>query len=213
MIPSIFHYIKELQDEPDEIFFSSISEATNGIFNGIVDLYPDKYYYARCIIRYIAYAYSKDSNVLVHGSASLPQKLRIANAVGIPEIEQNKVVKLQHEVIRDAVLQYLELQTDRDFRHYKLKMDLYDQMMELQASIPRKDDGSTDFKSILDASRYMDSLKEDIERYETNYHADYKFKEDNEEEIRQIEKEAQKPQLTLRPEDNPVLSKNTNSFK
>jgi hypothetical protein len=204
---SIYTLAIEQQSNTPEQLFMAISEVTEGIFDKLIDHSKYNDSEKKSILLYIIFAYSKDSSYLIYGRGSETQKLKIAEVVQLPDYAVKDVCGLKDDTICDTVMSYLEYQAERDFQHYMMKRKLYDDMLGMTTRTMTKEDGKVDFKAIVDAAKYMDDLLENIKAFEKQQRQEWKFKDDNEAEIKSVQDSFKKPVSSLSIENNPELAK------
>lgn len=185
MIVSLYHAIRTFQDLPTDILFERMEELKPGLFDPLLTLGEAE---AKWALLFIAHAYSKESDLVVMGERDGNAKLRIAKYVDMPDYMHGDVVMLQHPVVLDVVLNYLEYQSDRKWQHLQQNRMLYETMNASILKLPKKEDGAVDFKTVIEASKLRDALLKSIEAQEKEYTEQYGFVVEGRDEIKKIKK-------------------------
>lgn len=200
MEASLYHAIRTFQDEDDGVsIFERLEELAPGLFSPLEEALGATD--GRIVLLYIAHTYSKESKLLVLGQRFIEQKKKIAKLIDMPDRLYGIAVQLNSPVVNDVVLSYLEYQKDRDFRHYMRDQEMYEALCDAGSKSLRKEDGSPDFKGMVEVQKLRDDLLTRLKKQESAYKEEYRFVGDNEEELRKLGQENQKGR-NLRVENN-----------
>lgn len=189
MTASIFHAIIEKKDSSAQVLLEVCESLAPGLFTQLIDdvenpLPGDSLKY---IILFIALAYSRESPRVVMGMHPKVGKELIARYLEIPDIYLQYTVNLLHKTVRKVVMEYLDFQADRDFRHLMRKRDMYELMVDQSMTNMVKEDQSLDYKSLLEANKHINELMKDIESYEIKMSDRYAFIFDNISDIKNVD--------------------------
>lgn len=187
MYGSIFEAILENIKLSEEEFMHAINSIAPELFTPIMEEYKNlRPGDIKLIILFIGHAYSKQSSVLVVSDGP-EKKIKIANAIDLPDHLHGDLVLLKDSTLRKIVFNYLVQQQDRKFSHLMRKKMMYDAMCEVQADDIRDSDGKIDFKLTIETSKMLDGMLKEIEDLESVYEKEYKFVELNIEELKKID--------------------------
>lgn len=182
MTTSIFAAVNQHIDLSPELFIQEINSIVPELFTELIDAGFSNSE-TKSIIIYIVYAYSKESKMLVLGQGYEIQKDKIFKMANLPDYRRSDIVLMKNPCIRKTILEYLESQAHRDFRHLIQKYELYEALCASQLSNIRDEDGEVNYKEMMESSKYIDKLLEDIKKMEADYKIEYKFVELNFEEM------------------------------
>lgn len=200
MEASLYHAIRTFQDEEDGVsIFERMEELAPGLFSPLQEALGEED--GRMVLLYIAHTYSKESKLLVLGQRFGEQKKKIARLIDLPDRLYGVAVQLNNPVVNEVVLNYLEYQNDRDYRHYMRDLEMYEALCDSAAKTMKKEDGTPDFKGMSDVYKIREELMKNLKKQEAAYKEEYKFVAENEEEIRKLGQENQKGR-SLRIENN-----------
>lgn len=103
------------------------------IFKPLVEKYGDRPGLLKCLIRYIVWAYSKDSDKITLGTDWKENKKRIYDAAQLPPQEevQEEVIGLKNETVLATIKKWLEFQQDETWNELVMLKDL---RVEMQVS-------------------------------------------------------------------------------
>ena len=85
----------------------------------------------KSIILYIVYAYSEDSPMLIIGGNSKKEKEAICNYLNISEIWRHMLMTLECDIIRKAVVDYVERFAGIEFKTWQFMKIQYDDIMSM----------------------------------------------------------------------------------
>lgn len=137
------------------------------------------------VLFFILHAYSKDSSKDTLGSDWKTVKLTIAKEVGLPKI----FIELNEPCVTKAIINYLEWQDYRVYRHLMILKMQYDEMLEASVSVLKDKDGGVDYPMKYKCGENADKLLERIRYYEEKLRDDNR---DYKERIDEIEKKEQR---------------------
>jgi len=170
---SIYYLITEKykeQKEAEQLFEIlngiTANEYGEGIFCELRDSPEFSEYDKLAIVKYIAYAYSKDSELIVYGAASITQKNGIAAKVGLPDTLHTAVIMLGSPVVRSLIEKYLDFQGERDYKYLESKKHTYESLQKASVNDVKKEDGSTNYKLLVEIQDLMDRLLKEIDLLE-----------------------------------------------
>lgn len=108
-----------------------------------------------------------------------------AREMDLPDALYDPVVFLKNPTIRKVVIEYLDFQGDRVFRHLMRKYDLYEALCDQQIKDIFDDEGQVNSKSMVETSKQIDILLADIRTLEEEMRDEYAFVFDNFKKIRE----------------------------
>jgi hypothetical protein len=177
-----------------------------GLFVPLVPHYPPEE--LKAIIMYAMYAYSEQSDACISGVSMDGQRRSIAAHVQLAESLHKEIIYLQKKEFRIIVLEYLEIQRNRDWTHYQNKLTQYNTLTSASVRDMFSDDGKVNFKLILDMNNMCNELLTDIKKYEGEYKSRYGFVEDANEEIKNIVQEEDRKVSSLSIENSRSIASN-----
>lgn len=133
------------------------------IFESIFQEYPDKSI-AKLVIKYIVYAYSVNSEMVVLGSAWLKNKQRVFEACYLPPEKRyyEDLVHLKCDAVRKAIRNWIEWQDENNWVELCMLNDLRVQMQISATSDIRKSSGEIDFDQKMKNAEYSNKLSQMI---------------------------------------------------
>jgi hypothetical protein len=168
------------------------------IFKDLIEAYGQEPGVLKCVIRFIVWAYSKDSDKVVLGGDWLENKKRIYEAAAIPPTSemQDNILYLKDRVVLSTVKGWLNFQDDDTYKEIKMLKDLRVEM-QISANSPiLKATGEIDYEVKFKCAKYS------IELYQMINDAEQKLLQ-NDPRMKEAFKEvkaAQKVRDTLSPE-------------
>lgn len=199
MLLSFFHTIAPLKDSPQQEILEACENIKPGLFSQLEDAEELPKYQIGNIILYILFAYSKESPKIVMGVSMRSIKEVIATYLDLPDTLYRHTVDMESKVVRRVVMEYLDYQVDRDFRHLMWKKDLYELMVNSQMEDAFNEEGKLDLKAVREINKELDNLLDDIEEYEEKMATKFEFVIDA---VKDINTVASGEIHTLRIEDN-----------
>lgn len=137
------------------------------VFKEILISYPDSDD-VKCIIRYIVWAYSVESDRIIIGRDWLQNKKEIFEAANVKPTQAlyNDLVLLQNSAVISVVNKWLCHQDSDVFQQLSLLKDLRLEMQQASVSKILKATGEVDYKAKYDCSIYAIELKSKIKDLE-----------------------------------------------
>jgi hypothetical protein len=129
------------------------------MFRPLMDAFKEE---ALPVIKYIVYAYSRDSELVLLEGNWANNKEAIAIKVGLPEDGREDVVDLKNETVRECITRYLTMQGDRDFRHLQLTRDLYERLLDQLYETMYNKEGEFDKDKILADRKALADLYDEM---------------------------------------------------
>lgn len=156
------------------------------------------------VLWWVLYCYSLNSGKDIVGSDWQYRKLTIAKELKMPADLMNKVIALEIPGLRKTIINYLEFQDYRVYKHLKILQEQYSQMLSASLQDLKIGEGDNiDYTMKYKCGEYADKLLERIKFYED------KLKDDNrdlKEAITEIEqKERRTLGATLSADANDVI--------
>lgn len=168
------------------------------IFKELIEKYNDQPTLVKCLIRYIVWTYSKDSEKIILGGDWLENKKRIYEAADLPPttILHSDVLHLKCRVILVTIKSWISFQDNDTFTELKMLEDLRVEM-QLSANSPiLKSTGEVDYDAKFKCAKYS------IELYQMIKDAEQKLLQNDprmKESVQEVKK-ATKIRNTIGPE-------------
>lgn len=202
MITSFFHEIAPLKGGNQQTILEACESIKPGLFSQLEDTDDLPRAHIGDIIMYIIFAYSKESPKVVMGVSMRSVKEVIATYLKLPDNLFQYTVEMKHSVVRRVIMEFLDYQLDRDYRHLMWKKDLYELMINAQMEDVMDEEGKLDMKKVREYSKELESLLTDIESYEAKMATRFQFVIDNVNDINEVDS----GQIhTLRIEENKFI--------
>jgi len=141
------------------------------IFKELIIKYNDNRPLLKCFIRYIMYAYSKESNQILIGTDWLKNKKRIFEAAGFEPLKEyeDATVYLQDELVLKTAKRWLDFQNEETLSQILVIKDLIVEM-QLSANSPiKKSSGEIDFDQKFKNACYVKDLRLMLKDYEAEF--------------------------------------------
>lgn len=135
------------------------------IFKDFINLFKDKEI-LRQAIRYVVYAYSKDSKAIVLGDDWLANKKRIFESTLLPDTYFEDLVLLQNRIVVKTIEKWVEFQDNKTYCNLVSLSDLMVEMRLSSNSKIIKSSGETDFDQKFKNAQYVQELQKMIDDLE-----------------------------------------------
>lgn len=129
------------------------------IFKDLIEKYqdPEK---VKTIVKYIVWAYSRQSDKVIEGRSWKVNKQEIFKAAGVPEELADEVMDFDgDDVIRDTINKWLDFQDDEALTELYMLKDLRREMQKSANSIIRKSSGEVDYDQKMKNAEYSKTLR------------------------------------------------------
>lgn len=144
------------------------------IFGPIIDTFNESPETAKAVIRFLAYAYSKDSEYILSKDKWISQKLRCAKAANLNDRWHQQVVYLEAteeydtvpDIIKGVAIKYLAYQNDANNEDLKSLYDLHKEMIVAAASALKDANGLIDYEQKYKCRKYANEIKQWIREAE-----------------------------------------------
>jgi hypothetical protein len=130
------------------------------IFKDLIEAYGSEPGILKCIIRYIVWAYSKDSDKIILGDDWGKNKLRIYEASVLPPTKaiQDNVLYLKDKVILTTIKAWMAFQDNDTFKEIMMLRDLRAEM-QISANMDiKKATGEIDYDAKFKCAKYSIEL-------------------------------------------------------
>ncbi len=159
--------ISEREDEFDFIGYLQKVQCLY-IFQPVFDKFQDITLAVK-VIKFILYAYSPDSDLLMEKGGTWDKLAKnIFNVVDIPTDYYDEVWHLKNEAVRESVQNWLEFLNDDNWTNYITFRNLRSQMVQHSLSEIKKGD-DLDIKSKMDAAKYAKELLDMMDAIKGNF--------------------------------------------
>lgn len=174
---SWYKAIMQYAELPEEEFFEKIAVFSGPFFQPLLDAYEHSY--AKNVVLYIVMGYSMDSKEqLIPANWSTQKKLLFEKA-GLPDSMEEDVVGLKNLAVKRVISAYLDEQEDFDYKHLKMKEDLYNyHMNKLYENI--NNDATDDVK---ERPKMLETLYTEISELKRDFRDRYITNNENREDV------------------------------
>lgn len=133
------------------------------IFESVFKEYPDKSI-SKLVIRYIVYAYSVNSEMIIFGDAWLKNKQRILEACYLPPEKRyyEDLVHLKSDGVKEAIRRWIDHQDNDTWTELCMLKDLRVQMQLAATSDITKSSGEIDYDQKFKNAKYSNDLSQMI---------------------------------------------------
>lgn len=177
METSWYDSIMKYAELPEEAFFEKIAIFSGPFFQPLLDEFEHSY--AKNVVLYIVMGYSRDSKEVLVPSNWSTQKKLLFDKADLPDSMYSDVVELKSDAVKRVISNYLDVQEDFDYKHLKMKEDLYDyHMNKLYQNI--NSDATDDVK---DRPKMLDNLFEEINELRASFREKFSVNNENREDI------------------------------
>ena len=153
----------DLKDYLNKIYLLSI-------FSAVVEQYPNDY---KGVVKYILYAYSIDSDMLLIGEEWSKACPRIFKHTLLPQDLYEDVALLKSSSVLSVIEKWLKFQNDENFTNYCHFRDLRFQMLQSSLSNILKNTGEIDYeqkmKNSIHSKELLAMMKESIDSFIQNH--------------------------------------------
>lgn len=150
------------------------------IFKPVISLYLGHPGVLKPVMRYIVWAYSKDSDKVIIGDDWQENKKRIFDAAMIPPMQgiKGQVLYLKSEAVLQTIQGWLDFQQEDAFSHLMMLKELKLEMQLSANSSIRKSSGEIDYDQKYKNSEYVSKLRQSVKDLEAELiQNDIKLKE------------------------------------
>lgn len=176
---NIYQAILSFAKLPADLFFFKVNELIPETFEPIhkakkgeaEDLTLEE---KKTVVLYIIHAYSRESPMIISGLTEERNKKAIAEMVGVADYLRGTVLLLKDQNITQTIINYLDVQKERDWHHLVVKKRQYTYIMDQSILNTNDSEGKVDYKFILECAKSADTLLESIIAIEEKLNAKYK---------------------------------------